>query len=444
MDLTGINDIGSAIRRVRKERNLRLEDLADDNISVATISNIERGVSHVKFDKVNYLLKKLKLEIKDLPVILMDSQQELNEIKFQLYRAEYIWRLGKYEEALKHVNDLQLSDQHPLAPFSYYIKGKSLLLLRKWVKAERALYTAINFCNQKGYDKSDNIEAACFLEIGMSCFQQNNIEKALEFTESGLDAFIDGGDREHIKHSLTLNQLIFMERLGRISEGLNRVQGVWKIVDEIKDHNILLTMYWIHAEFLRRSNINDQAIELAKKGLDLAIRNKNYDRVFDLWSMLGMIYTVKGQWTKAEDCFTSALNAEQLVANPKVKTRAYVWLGKLYMQQDRWDDAKRTIQYAIQNATETDDVPELIKAYMVMGDCSRRVEGDQSAIEYYKKAYSFTQKHSLRKKEYKILFRLAQCVEKLDEKEFIDHIRNMYQIQLELQNWEAEQIDEME
>jgi tetratricopeptide (TPR) repeat protein len=203
-------------------------------------------------------------------------------------------------------------------------------------------------------------------------------------------------------------------------------------------------MYWLRAEFLRRSNMNNSAIEIAEQGLDLAIQNKNYDRVFDLWSMLGMIYTVKGQWNKAEACFCSALNAEDLITNPKVKSRAYVWLGKLFMQQERLSEAKSMIQRAIVNATENNDAPELVKAYMALGDCLRKAEGPQSAIEQYKKGYDLTRKHGFRKKEYKVLFRLAQCTEKLDEKEFVQYTWNMYQIQLELHDREAEQYDEME
>lgn len=48
MSLSHVNEVGSIIRKVRRERGLRLEDLADENIFPATISNIERGVSHVK------------------------------------------------------------------------------------------------------------------------------------------------------------------------------------------------------------------------------------------------------------------------------------------------------------------------------------------------------------------------------------------------------------
>lgn len=48
----GLTEIGHIIRMVRKSRGLRLEDLADENISPATISNVERGVAHVKQEKV--------------------------------------------------------------------------------------------------------------------------------------------------------------------------------------------------------------------------------------------------------------------------------------------------------------------------------------------------------------------------------------------------------
>ncbi|MFD1428389.1 helix-turn-helix domain-containing protein [Kroppenstedtia sanguinis] len=62
-----ISEIGELIRRFRKLKGLRLEDLADENISPATISNVERGVSHVRQDKMFYLLEKLGISIKEIP-----------------------------------------------------------------------------------------------------------------------------------------------------------------------------------------------------------------------------------------------------------------------------------------------------------------------------------------------------------------------------------------
>ncbi|SFS58337.1 Helix-turn-helix [Marininema halotolerans] len=55
MEPSNIKDVGEVIRRVRKSKGLRLEDLADENISPATISNIERGISHG--DRLKIVLK---------------------------------------------------------------------------------------------------------------------------------------------------------------------------------------------------------------------------------------------------------------------------------------------------------------------------------------------------------------------------------------------------
>lgn len=69
------SEIGEVIRKVRKDRGLKLEDLADNNISVATISNIERGVPHVKTDKILYLLEKMKIQLESIPALIMGSKK---------------------------------------------------------------------------------------------------------------------------------------------------------------------------------------------------------------------------------------------------------------------------------------------------------------------------------------------------------------------------------
>ncbi|MFD1425567.1 transcriptional regulator with XRE-family HTH domain [Kroppenstedtia sanguinis] len=64
-------EVGEIIGKIRRERGLRLEDLADENISPATISNLERGASHVRQEKMSYLLKKLDIPLERLPEMLL-------------------------------------------------------------------------------------------------------------------------------------------------------------------------------------------------------------------------------------------------------------------------------------------------------------------------------------------------------------------------------------
>ncbi|MFD1425457.1 helix-turn-helix domain-containing protein [Kroppenstedtia sanguinis] len=71
MKTTDIHELGEVIRQERKRQGLRLEDLADENISPATISNIERGASHVRYEKAQYLLDKLGLKLENISALVV-------------------------------------------------------------------------------------------------------------------------------------------------------------------------------------------------------------------------------------------------------------------------------------------------------------------------------------------------------------------------------------
>ncbi|MEW9033299.1 MAG: helix-turn-helix transcriptional regulator, partial [Planifilum fimeticola] len=109
-----LKEIGDIIRKVRKERGLRLEDLADDQISPATISNIERGVPHVRPDKVMYLLQKLDIPLDKLPEIMNGEQRELEDLRLRLLIVETLSDIGRHDEALEMLESLEMEDSHLL------------------------------------------------------------------------------------------------------------------------------------------------------------------------------------------------------------------------------------------------------------------------------------------------------------------------------------------
>ncbi|PMB09586.1 hypothetical protein CEN49_06275, partial [Fischerella thermalis CCMEE 5273] len=300
MNSTEIQELGAIIRKIRKEKGWRLEDLADESISPATISNIERGVASVKHDKVHYLLQKMNIDYQDLPHGLAAKEREFRELEFQLDHMDHLWRLGKYKEVIRRIELVHIPDNHLFAPTRYYINGKAHLLLREFGKANKMFDTAIQLCNRNGHDKRDNIEAATLLEKGIICYYLDRIHEALEYTERGLSAYVDGGKREHIKYVLISNKLIFLERLDRIGEGLNYSHEVWIHTKNVIDNNILLTTYWARVELLRRANLFDSAISYAIEGLKLAVLNKEKDHVISLWTLLGNIYLGLRNLKKAE------------------------------------------------------------------------------------------------------------------------------------------------
>lgn len=440
MEALKIKDIGEAIRRVRKTKGLRLEDLADDGISTATISNIERGVAHAHTSKVYYLMEKLGLSMEQIPEILMGQEEELKELKFRLTSIEAMIDLEKPRDAVSQLNQIDLEDHHPYAALVQYIRGKAFRVMKKWKRAEKSFSSAIVLSKQNN-DK-ENMEAVSFLELSLCCYLQNNMDKALDFANSGLKAFDQEGERRYVKYALLRNKIIFLERLGRVVEGLKVIQDVWDQIDEIKDMETVLTLYSTRADLLRKTGMMDEAIHYAEEGLELARINKHYSCMFDMWTILGSVYTSKGRWERAEQCFHTALASKHLIQNGMVLTDAYVWLGILNVQQKKWDQAKESLQQAIANAEKHDDAPKLIYALRVMGDFWKEQDNKQEAIPYYERALQIAQKFHYKPAEKKLHFRLSQCYKDRDQKEFERSLLKMYETQMELKRGAGDILEE--
>ena len=247
MSLLEIHEIGEVIRKVRKERGLRLEDLADENISPATISNIERGVPHVNLEKTKYLLKKLELDLETLPSLMVSEQQELEETKFELFKVELLLDIEDLNQAQENLEKLNLDDGHPLAATAHFLKGKLNRLKKNWKRAERSFFNAIRLVHQGNPDRESNIEAAAYNELSLRPFQsENDMKQALKYTENGLAAFQSGGERPQYESILKRNRAIYLERLGRLGEAMQIVQEAWPQIPEmVPKIETVLSFYWL-------------------------------------------------------------------------------------------------------------------------------------------------------------------------------------------------------
>lgn len=431
-----LHEIGEVIRKVRKERGLRLEDLADENISPATVSNIERGVAHVSPEKISYLLEKLDLPMHKLPEMLYKEQEELKKVKFQLLTVATLRKIGYVDEALDHLDEIKIDDSHPLAAYTYYLKGECYITKRKWKQAERALYNALRVSQQNPY-KENNMEAASYLLLGLISYYQNNIEQALEFTNTGIHAFVEEGQNKYIKSLLYRNKGIYLQRLGRLTEGMRLIQEIWDSIPTMDDIGTILGFYWLRAEFSRLSGMMDEAIEIATEGIELARRNKQYDAMCDLWTVLGSVYTSLGNWKRAETSFKTALKLEGKFPADQRLTMVYTRLGILYMKQERYDEAYQALKTAIEYAEKFDDAPRLCMSLIFLGDLCYTINKIDEAIATYNKALAIAKKHQYKDKEFKIWFSLARCYDGRDEQGFQNCMRNMYTVKKAYSNLEV-------
>lgn len=82
-----LQKIGKLLRSERKKRELRLEDVANDNLSITTLSNIERGLPNVILDRYVMYAEVFGLAEK-LFGIVSESELEEKRLKQRLIDIE--------------------------------------------------------------------------------------------------------------------------------------------------------------------------------------------------------------------------------------------------------------------------------------------------------------------------------------------------------------------
>lgn len=443
MSTLDINELGEVIRRVRKERGLRLNDLADEHISQATISNIERGVPHVHAEKRLYLLRKLNIEDK-LPELLLGEQKALQDTKLQLFMIEVTHDAGKYQQAYERLMQMKLDDDHPYAATYHYLKGECHLSLRKWKKAERDFYNAIRIAGQSSYDSNSNIEAAAFDALGRCVYFQGDLHKALDFVDSALDAYSSDGERSHLKYTFLHNKVSYLQKMGRHGEVMRVMDEVWEQIQYIESPRVAISFYVFKSELLCKTGVYDESIACALAGLEKARITQQLTCMFDLWSALGAAYTSIKEWEKAESSFKMAVELQEHASSDNVLITTYARLGALYMEQKNWDLSLENLSRAIEIGEKANSPYPLSFATLMMGDLFFNRGESSESIRYYKRTLDLARKHNYKKREYKALLSLSRCWEGVNEQEFDQCLRNMYRIQQELSNQEGVNFVEME
>lgn len=443
MDPLEMREIGEVIRKVRKERGMRLEDLADDHISPATISNIERGVPHVSRDKVIYVLDKLGLSMERLPEMMDGEQKKLEDIRFQLTAIESLLEAKVTKSAAEKLESLQLDDDHPYAPHYYCLRGRYFLLERKWTRAEKALSNAIRLSDGNPQAEQMNIKANAYIELSLVGYYQNDMDRAVHYADQGLEAFNPEGDLKHAKYVLLRNKGIYLERMGRVVQALRIVDEVWPELGNIDQAETVLSFYWLRSELLRRCGVLDEAMKYAQEGIKFARKNRVWIGLFDLWVVLGTIYMDRKEWDHARTCFEVALSFQGSFSNEDGLITAYTRIGLLNIKTEEWEQAQPFLEKAIQKGEELNNVPRLITALLTMGEFYRLQGKYREAVPYYQKAEKLAKKRNLKKKEYEAWYRLSQCWKDVDQEEFRRCTENMFIIQMELEKREEGVASEM-
>ncbi|MDR6227382.1 helix-turn-helix transcriptional regulator [Desmospora profundinema] len=422
MDHLHIHEVGELIRKVRKGRGLRLEDLADENISPATISNIERGVPHVNTQKAQYLLKKLNLDMNDLQQMMVSSQTEQAELEHQFSAAETLVDLGQPLLAEKWLQQ-DLDDHHPLAGKRYHIQGRLAMERHDWKKAERLFHQALRI----GKDQSDKPSIArSHMELARLRYSTGEWSLSLHHTDSGLDACQE--DQTDTRADLLLLRALSFEASGRQAECLQTVRRVWES-GSFGPPSTKLEWHRLYGEIMRFNGLLEEAERITAEGLQLARRYRDRNALFRLWALSGRIWMERHMWRRAKVSLRTALVWESLTSDPVLPVSIRIWLGRVCTELEQHEEANEWFRDAVEGSQSCSDPHPHIEALLALGEHYQLRGKHQQAIAQYQHAWNKSQEYRLLPQEYDALFLLTHLWEQNGDDRFHEGMKKLYELQ---------------
>ncbi|SEM74548.1 helix-turn-helix domain-containing protein [Lihuaxuella thermophila] len=430
--ITNHKELGSALRRIRKTKKLRLEDLADENISTGTISFIERGFETVKEGKWLYLCKKLGVDLLEIPGLIEHERRKTTNLQNELTLIESRIDLGYSKKSLKELNQLAIKTDGMYMETIHYLKARCYYSKESWKKAKNNFELAIQIVDESNSSKS-NIKAACFKDLArISFFQDNDLNQALKYTEEGISAYQPDGDRKDIIYFLLTGKVSYLEKLKRYDEALQVLIELWQSIDKIKNLEVILNMYEIRASILNKKRQYPEALKYAIEGYKIASSNQKYERSIELLTTWGDICKNSKDYSTAEQCYTLALELEDNIKKKYLLVSTYTQLGRLYIEQKDWDKAHATLETAVEQGLKAGDMQRYTQALTATGDYYLAREMYSEAVIPYEKANELSKKHEFHGLRREILVNMSECWKQLNHTEKYLETMNQLQVLLRL------------
>ncbi|MFC7443156.1 tetratricopeptide repeat protein [Laceyella putida] len=429
------------IKKRRKKKNLRLEDLKDRNISIATISFIENGEQKVSQEKFHYLLTKLNIDPASLGHLVAQEEKKIEELRFQLDFIEALLDNNETTTVYDLLLRIHLEDFHPLAPHYHYLLGLVHFKKQDWPKAEHFFQRAILLCRHHSLNPQDNVIALCLKELSACAYHQNDLEQALSFVDQGLEAFREEKGRKEVRFVLLSNKILYLLRDAQTEQASHLLNQVWPQIQQIELTRVTLNLYKFRAILLRKSKMHEEAIACCKEGIRKGKRNLFLSRTYDLLNVLGSIYLQQKEFEKAAYYFELVINNDQDMKFPRRHMDAHTYLAILHSSQQNWVKAKDHFDQAIELGKELNDAFRLTKAYIVRGNSLKNQQRYNDAIASYKQAIVLAQNHHYKSREAKALYLMAECYDKMkEEKEFTESTNCLFFLLKEL-NFKGDEDD---
>ncbi len=323
---------------------------------------------------------------------------------------EYYWRaLGIFksfknysaESSLyQEIGELFLENENYLDAKKYFLIAKNLLSkeddnnknntillslslvdykLGNIHQAKKGFLQALNFFNKKDFP----------LEIGKAYYGLGKIYsyqgyqiKSREYFENSRALFNKVNNKIGIAKSL-LHIGISNYRLGYYLPAKNNFLAAKQILKTLKnERRYSANLCWLAASYLYLGK-TEEAINLLKKVIKTSKYNKPKAMAY---SKLGSIMALKGNYDKAQTCFSKALFYFEKTKDDRWISILFKIIGKLYFSMDKHDEAETYFLKSINLGKNSGDHYEIYRTYLHFSEVELAMDNIAAGKEYIDKA----------------------------------------------------------
>ncbi|MCI5629377.1 MAG: helix-turn-helix domain-containing protein [Clostridiales bacterium] len=417
-----ILSLGEKIKKLRKEQNMTLKELAGDRITAAQISHIERDKSHTSQELLEYLADKLGvsvdylLETKEMQskkitdnLILKseiyikcdeleEAEEQINEIikvcknykltenygkcnnllaEIYCKRGDYSSAVYYYEKALYYF--IKNEDKEDI--YNCYVSIGDIYGLDKFHKGALTHYMFAKEVLEESNIEDGDIYKELYSKISKSYMNLKQPQKALEFMEK-IDR-IDNEDNVKEEVNILVMKAKGLLSVGKYVESKECFNKALEIIKKEENKNRLAQVYLTMSNIYSEIGDVDKHLEYSQKVYDITKRDENKYMMESLFNMIES-YVQKGEYEMAKKYCKLALVSSIKNKDKYYEYKSLKFYSDMYKNQDEVETAIDYLNKCITIANNLQDSKILANLYIELGKLYSNISKDKE-LEYYQK-----------------------------------------------------------
>lgn len=383
-----ILSLGEKIKKLRKDKNMTLKELAGDRITAAQISHIERDKSHTSHELLEYLSKQLNVST---DYLLETKEMQSKKITDNLIlQIEIHIKCNELEKAEEKINEaMQVCSEFELT--ESYGKCNFLLATINLKKEdysgavsnfEKALYFFI-----KNNDKENIFK--CYVSIGKIYMKEEFYKGAISHFNFAEEILMESIKEEIDIHKDLYSKIAYCYiKLDQPQKSLEYIEKVDKL-DNKDSSKEEVEMLVLKANNLFNIGKYEESKESFRKALELLEKEDNKSAVADIYLTICNIYTQMGQNEKVLEYSHKVYDIKKNDEDEYMMDGLFKII-EAYVECEEYELARRYCKIALASAIKAKNKFYEYKALKYYADMHKKQSEIDLAIEYLTKCIKIT------------------------------------------------------